>query len=88
MEFLANPIECRQLVGMFRVADFQSADAAALKTLRFCIQQLLEQQEVRPPPPLCRVHVDAPGQRHGQKPVSGMANPRSSQTGQVIRGLR
>ena len=35
-----------------------------------------------------RVPLDAPGQRHGQQPVSGTANPRSSQTGQVIRGLR
>ena len=35
-----------------------------------------------------RVHLDAPGHRHGQQPVSGTANPRSSQTGQVIRGLR
>ena len=34
------------------------------------------------------VHPDAPGQRHGQQPVSGTADPRSSQTGQVIRGLR
>ena len=34
------------------------------------------------------VHLDAPGQRHGQQPVSGTADPRSSQTGQVIRGLR
>ena len=33
------------------------------------------------------VHLDAPGQRHGQQPVSGTADPRSSQTGQVIRGL-
>ena len=29
-----------------------------------------------------------PGQRHGQQPASGTADPRSSQTGQVIRGLR
>ena len=28
------------------------------------------------------------GQRHGQQPVSGTADPRSSPTGQVIRGLR
>ena len=28
------------------------------------------------------------GQRHGQQPVSGTADPRSSQTGHVIRGLR
>ena len=28
------------------------------------------------------------GQRHGQRPVSGTADPRSSPTGQVIRGLR
>ena len=34
------------------------------------------------------VHRDAPGQQHGQQPVSGTADPRSSQTGQVIRGLR
>ena len=34
------------------------------------------------------VHLDAPGHRHGQQPVSGTADPRSSQTGQVIRGLR
>ena len=38
------------------------------------------------------VHLDAPGQRHGQQPVSGIADPRvvkqSSQTGQVIQGLR
>ena len=34
------------------------------------------------------VHLDAPGQRHGQQPVSGTADPRSSQTGQVIRGLQ
>ena len=34
------------------------------------------------------VHLDAPGQRHGQQPVSGTADPRSSPTGQVIRGLR
>ena len=34
------------------------------------------------------VHLDAPGQRHGQQPVYGTAAPRSSQTGQVIRGLR
>ena len=33
-------------------------------------------------------HLDAPGQRHGQQPVSGTADPRSSQTGQVIQGLR
>ena len=33
------------------------------------------------------VHLDAPGQRHGQRPVSRTADPRSSQTGQVIRGL-
>ena len=33
------------------------------------------------------VRLDAPGQRHGQQPVSGTADPRSSQTGQVIRGL-
>ena len=37
----------------------------------------------QPPPPL-----DAPGQRHGQQPISGTADPRSSQTGQVIQGLR
>ena len=43
-----------------------------------------------PPPPAWtrRVHPDAPGQRHGQQPVSGTTDPRSSQTGQVIRGLR
>ena len=45
-----------------------------------------------PPPHPCAwtqsVHLDAPGQRHGQQPVSGTADPRSSQTGQVIRGLR
>ena len=44
-----------------------------------------------PPSPLFwtrGVHLDAPGQRHGQQPVSGTADPRSSQTGQVIRGLR
>ena len=35
-----------------------------------------------PPPPEC-----APGQWHGQQPVSGTADPRSSQTGQVIRGF-
>ena len=29
------------------------------------------------------VHLDAPGQWHGQQPVSGTADPRSSQTGQV-----
>ena len=29
------------------------------------------------------VHLDAPGQRHGQQPVSGTADPRSSQTGQL-----
>ena len=34
------------------------------------------------------VHLDAPGQRHRQQPVSRTAEPRSSQTGQVIRGLR
>ena len=34
------------------------------------------------------VHLDAPGQRHGQQPISGTADPRSSQTGQVLRGLR
>ena len=34
------------------------------------------------------VHLDAPGQRHGQQPVSVTADPRSSQTGQVIEGLR
>ena len=34
------------------------------------------------------VRLDAPGQRHGQQPVSGTADPRSCQTGQVIRGLR
>ena len=34
------------------------------------------------------VHLDAPGQRCRQQPVSGTADPRSSQTGQVIRGLR
>ena len=34
------------------------------------------------------VHLDAPGQRHGQQPVSGTPDPRSSQTRQVIRGLR
>ena len=34
------------------------------------------------------VHLDAPGQRHGQQPVPGTADPQSSQTGQVIRGLR
>ena len=34
------------------------------------------------------VLLDAPGQRHGQQPVSGTADPRSSQTGQVIWGLR
>ena len=33
------------------------------------------------------VHLHAPGQRHGQQPVSGTADPRSSQTGQIIRGL-
>ena len=41
-----------------------------------------------PGPRTWRVHLDAPGQRHGQQPVSGTADPRSSQTGQVIRGLR
>ena len=41
-----------------------------------------------PPPPSTRsVHLDAPGQWHGQQPVFGTADPRSSQTGQVIRGL-
>ena len=34
------------------------------------------------------VHLDAPGQRHGQQPFSGTADPRSSQTGQFIQGLR
>ena len=34
------------------------------------------------------VHLDAPGQRPGNSPVSGTADPRRSQTGQVIRGLR
>ena len=34
------------------------------------------------------VHLDAPGQRHGQRPISRTADLRSSQTGQVIRGLR
>ena len=34
------------------------------------------------------VHRDAPGHRHGPQPVSGTADPRSSQTGQVIQGLR
>ena len=34
------------------------------------------------------VHLDAPGQRHGQQPISGTADPQSSQTGPVIKGLR
>ena len=34
------------------------------------------------------VHLDALGQMHRQQPVSGTADPRSSQTGQVIQGLR
>ena len=34
------------------------------------------------------VHLDAPGQWHGQQPISGTADPRCSQTGQVIQGLR
>ena len=38
------------------------------------------------PPP--QVTPPPPGHRHGQQPVSGTADPRSSQTGQVIRGLR
>ena len=42
----------------------------------------------RPPLPPFSVRLDAPGQRHGQQPVSETADPRSSQTGQVIRGLR
>ena len=42
----------------------------------------------RQTPAWTSVHLDAPGQRHGQQPVSGTADPRSSQTGQVIRGLR
>ena len=41
-----------------------------------------------PPPPVDQVHLDAPGQRHRQQPVSRTADPQSSQTGQVIRGLR
>ena len=40
------------------------------------------------PRPPWSVHLHAPGQWHGQQPVSGTADPRSSQTGQVIRGLR
>ena len=43
--------------------------------------EALINQGVPPPAP-------PPGQRHGQQPVSGTADPRSSQTGQVIRGLR
>ena len=34
------------------------------------------------------VHLDAPGRWRGQQPDSGTADPRSSQTGHVIRGLR
>ena len=44
-----------------------------------------------PQPSICptqSVHLDAPGQRHGQQPVSRTADPPSSQTGQVIQGLR
>ena len=43
--------------------------------------------KLAPPPPLC-VHLDAPGQRHGKRPVSGTAEPQSSQMGQGIWGLR
>ena len=42
-----------------------------------------------PPPPWTQsVHLDAPGQRHGQQPVSRTADPRSNETGQVIQGLQ
>ena len=34
------------------------------------------------------VHLDAPGQRHGQQPVSRTADTQTSQTGQVILRLR
>ena len=60
--------------------------------------EVIPDPRTEPLPPLCwsrqapawtrRVHLDAPGQRHRQQPVSGTADPRSSQTGQVIRGLR
>ena len=54
------------------------------------VSQNLERAILTAPPPAWTwsVHLDAPGQRHGQQPISGTADPRSSQTGHVIQGLR
>ena len=56
---------------------FGSGGTAALTTILKLAEQLnTEEYQVCPPPP-----PPAPGQRHRQRPVSGTADPRSSQTG-------